>query len=429
MTEISSVSSRIEDVSDADPAVRRALRENRAREKAAFRLKEEREAELARLAARPDVSPELEPFLKLLGADNSPKALAERVGRQVVAMLCLQAPLELFEAAGLQPLRLLSGSIVGASCAPPGLPALMCPPMRALMGEISADPELARLNWIIPTTCDWASGMDSLKERCFGDMGEVKIIDLPRRKENPAARRRWLEEIAELWQYLQKLSGARKNRRHLLQAVQVMEEARKALGQLISLRREGRVPAVWFFAAVQAFYCVEAVKWTEAVRSACRHFASLEVRPKIGVFLTGSPVVFPNFKFLHLLDEAEFDVLGDDMCSGERFLCRHAALKDPSERGILEALAETSHDGCLCPVFVENKRRLAPIMEAVSGVEAKAVIFHLLKGCHPYEMDSVVLDKSLHDLDMRFFRLETDYGQEDDRNLLTRLEALRSSIS
>jgi hypothetical protein len=44
-------------------------------------------------------------------------------------------------------------------------------------------------------------------------------------------------------------------------------------------------------------------------------------------------------------------------------------------------------------------------------------------------MDSVVLDKSLHDLDMRFFRLETDYGQEDDRNLLTRLEALRSSIS
>ncbi|MDR1310037.1 MAG: 2-hydroxyacyl-CoA dehydratase family protein, partial [Deltaproteobacteria bacterium] len=147
-----------------------------------------------------------------------------------------------------------------------------------------------------------------------------------------------------------------------------------------------------------------------------------------GVFLSGSPIVFPNFKILRLLDDLGYAVLGDDMCSGERLIGRHVALKDRSEEGLLAALAESAHEGCLCPVFVENRRRLGPILEAAAEADVRGVVFHLLKGCHHYEMDSLALEGDLAANGLRFLRLETDYTAEDRGSLSTRLEAFRPTL-
>ncbi|MDR0621152.1 MAG: 2-hydroxyacyl-CoA dehydratase family protein [Deltaproteobacteria bacterium] len=416
-----------------------ALRAERLRARARERIDLEINNELALLAGREGHGPALEYFLNLLGQDLSPAALAERLGRKVVGLMCLQVPLELFLALDLQPLRLYGGALGAAKSAPPGLPALMCPLLRSLMGEMVKEPSLGRLDWVIPTTCDWVSGFESLRELSFTDVGSARFVELPRRKENPQASERWLSEVAGLWEHLKKISGRKAGRRELLAAVATMEAARSALGKLISLRRKGLVPAAYFFAIAYSFFFDSAQAWTKAVQGAADHFAAGQaVDQKTapagpagtgpGLFLTGSPIVFPNFKLLHLLEELNLTVLGEDMCSGERLLFRHVAIKDTSEVGLLRALAETTHDGCLCPVFVENRRRLGPIMEAVGEAPIKGVAFHLLKGCHPYEMDSLTLEAELLDNGVRFVRLETDYTPEDRGNLMTRLEAFKSTL-
>jgi benzoyl-CoA reductase/2-hydroxyglutaryl-CoA dehydratase subunit BcrC/BadD/HgdB len=304
------------------------------------------------------------------------------------------------------------------------------------MGEVVREPSLLGLDWVIPTTCDWVSGFESLSSLYFKRPGSFRFVELPRRKENPMASERWLSEIWGLWEYLKAISGIKAGRRELASGVAAMEEARSALGRLVRLRREGRVPAVYFFLIAYAFFFDSAPAWAKATMEACDYFGSLGAQlspgpatgPLGGVFLTGSPIIFPNFKVPRLLDELGLPLLGDDMCSGERLLYRRLAVKDNSEAGLIRALAETSHEGCLCPVFVENRRRLGPIMEAVKEADISGVVFHLLKGCHPYEMDSLALERDLAENNVRFVKLETDYAPEDRGNLMTRLEAFKSTL-
>ncbi|MDR1295842.1 MAG: 2-hydroxyacyl-CoA dehydratase family protein [Deltaproteobacteria bacterium] len=421
-------------------------RAEKIREKAGKRILAEWEAERALLSARDDRHESLDYFLDLVKAPPSPSEIEARLRSRVVGVVCLQAPPELFLALGLHPHRLYGGSL-NAAAAQPGLPALMCPLLKSLMGEMAADPGTAGIPWILPTTCDWTAGLPSLKDVYFPGSGDVRVVDLPRSKENPVSTEGWFLEMAGLWKYLKTLADRKPSRGGLLAAVGTVERARAAFGETVRLRREGRVPAVWFLLAARTFFFDRAENWTRAVEGANKHFAALEPKLKNGVFLTGSPVVYPNFKLLHLLEEAGFSVLGDDLCSGERLLFRHVALKDKSVEGVLRALAQTCHDGCLCPVFVENKRRLGPVVEAVrecavgggktarppggdktAGSAVRGVVFHLLKGCHPYEIDSVVLERETRRLGLRFIRLETDYAAEDRLTISNRLEALRPTL-
>ncbi|MDR2366617.1 MAG: 2-hydroxyacyl-CoA dehydratase family protein [Deltaproteobacteria bacterium] len=403
-------------------------RAERARARARDRIDRETNDALAALAQRDDYGEAIDYFANILRQDNSPPALAARLGRKVVGLMCLQVPPELFVALGLQPLRLYGGSLGAAKSSPPGLPALMCPLLRSLMGELVKEPSLGTLDWVIPTTCDWVSGFESLRELWFHDTGTVRMVELPRRKEHPQATERWLSEVKGLWDHLKGLAGRKAGRKELLFALEALEAARAALGRLTALRRAGQVPAVYFFLFTHSFFFDSVPSWSKAVHGAADHLAARKPAPGPGVFLTGSPIVFPNLKPLRLFDDLGLPVLGDDMCSGERLLFRHVALRDTSEAGILRALSETTHDGCLCPVFAENRRRLGPIMEAKAEAGVKGVVFHLLKGCHPYEMDSLTLERDLAENDTRFIRLETDYAPEDGGNLLTRLEAFKSTL-
>jgi benzoyl-CoA reductase/2-hydroxyglutaryl-CoA dehydratase subunit BcrC/BadD/HgdB len=52
----------------------------------------------------------------------------------------------------------------------------------------------------------------------------------------------------------------------------------------------------------------------------------------------------------------------------------------------------------------------------------------VLKGCHPYDMESCLLEDPITRRGLKFLRLETDYTAEDGRNLLTRIEAFRQTL-
>ena len=56
------------------------------------------------------------------------------------------------------------------------------------------------------------------------------------------------------------------------------------------------------------------------------------------------------------------------------------------------------------------------------------MIFHVLKGCHPYDMESCLLEAPIKAKGLKFLRLETDYTAEDSRNLLTRIEAFQQTL-
>lgn len=398
----------------------------------ALRLEEKRQAELNReldaLAARDDFHPALTYFLDLLRTGFAPETVSRRTGRPVVNLLCLQAPLELFHAYGLQPLKIFSGSQVAGQLAAPKLPALMCPMLKAALGALELAGGAADQPWVIPTTCDWVVKFREMADLCgLPASGPCHWLELPHLKDAPRARERWLEEVLRLRDFLAEVSGRRLRRRALADSVAVFQKTRRAFARLIEARRAGRVPTVWFLIIANSFFMDRVETWTAALERALEAFPN-RTTVKGLVYLAGSPIFFPNFKLLHLLEAAGLTVAADDLCSSERLFPAHLAVDDPSEFGLLRALAETYHQGCLCPTFGDNERRINAIHGAVRTAAVKGVVFQVLKGCHPYDLESFTLEEPLKKAGLKFLKLETDYTAEDARNLLTRLEAFSHNL-
>lgn len=133
-------------------------------------------------------------------------------------------------------------------------------------------------------------------------------------------------------------------------------------------------------------------------------------------------------KLLELAEQAGMRVVADDLCSSERALPGGVVYKDTSAEGMLRALAERYHKACVCPTFADNDRRINNILSITKENNLKGVVFNLLKGCHPYDIEAITIEKKLKEHGLKFLKLETDYGKEDSQNILTRLEAFRQTL-
>lgn len=409
-------------------------REKRIKSKILAKCQEELRQEAELLRARPDFFPELGYFLNLLEAGSDASVIAERVNKPVAALLCLQAPLELFHAHGIHPFKIFGGSQVSPRMSAPALPAVMCPMLRSALGLLqvqSSRPEESEggwAAWVVPTTCDWVVKFSEMMETCGCPVrSPVYRLELPHLKDRPESQSRWLEEVYGLRDFLRGISGRKVSRRDLERSMQVYQQAWHVFDGLIRLRREGKVPAVWFAVMTNAFFYDDVEEWTRRIQATLPGFSSCR-NTGLPVYLAGSPIFFPNLKMLHLLEEAGLFVRMDDLCSSERLFPGAVWYDDPSEHGLLKAMAQRYHQGCLCPTFADNDRRVNNIISDAHRVLYDGVVFQVLKGCHPFDLESLVLERKLKEEGLKYLRLETDYTSEDSQNLLTRLEAYKTTL-
>ncbi|MDR2450291.1 MAG: 2-hydroxyacyl-CoA dehydratase family protein [Candidatus Accumulibacter sp.] len=382
---------------------------------------------LAALRNREDYRSEFDAFLELL-SDTSDAAAARRSGRPVLKLLCVQAPLELIHAAGFHPFRVFGGSLAAAALAAGNLPALTCPLLRAVLGELRLKASPAA-GWILPTTCDWVVKFpEMLRLSGVEDSPQIEWLELPRLKSRPDSRERWLTEIWRLKEFLEKLAGRKIGRKTLLESIGRYARAAAARQKLREARIEGRLSPLWFMLVMSAFFLDEAGGWAARVERLLPALTRRRENSGGRIFLAGSPIVFPNFKLPLLLEEAGLTAVADDLCSSERLFPGTLTTGDGSVFGLVSALAGSYHQGCLCPVFADNERRINNILNQRREAAFQGVVLGVLKGCHPYDLESYSLEEPLKAQGLKFIRLETDYTQEDRQNLLTRLEAYRETI-
>ncbi len=405
------------------------------------RRRAEIDDEIAALTAREEYFPALQYFTRVASDGLDPRKVAERVQKPVLALMCLQAPLELFHAFGLHPLKIFSGSQVAARLSAPSVSTLMCPMLRSALGALQLDAPAVPADagvpivadhafsaWVLPTTCDWVVRFPEMMENCgYSRTKQLHYLELPHLKDGERGQARWLEEIYNLRDFLARLTGKKLSRKNLLRSIELYHEAWQALSQLTDLRRKGLVPGLWYALIVNAFFLCDVADWTQALKAALHGFKRQQgSRPR--VMLAGSPIFFPNFKVLHLIEQAGLELVADDLCSGERVFPGGIFVKDTSEFGLMQALAERYHQGCLCPTFAENDRRLANILNPERQKQVAGVIFHVLKGCHPFDVSSFTLERRMREGPLKYIKLETDYTSEDSQTLLTRLEAFRGTL-
>lgn len=392
------------------------------------RMMAECEDQLSDIRHRTDYTPELAPFLDSLRLSMFPAEFIKKTDKTTIMTLCIQAPMELFHAAGVQVFKLACGSYAAQNLAPLQYPALTCPMIKSLAGILQPDGELdvKPQKIVIPTTCDWVVKFSELTG--LYDTSDIHFMELPHLRENERSSRRWLEEIQEFKHWLEKITGKRISPKALYQSIQHYLKAWELFCRLIDLRRAQKLPAIHFAVIANALPYLDINEW---ITHTAAYISGLEVAEKqhAPILLTGSPIVFPNYKLLNLIENAGMSVAADDICSLERVFPGAVTFEDRSEYALLRALSERNHKACICPTFADNHRRINAIFNILEQEKIKGIIFHVLKGCHPYDMESGMLEPLLKEKGFRFLKIETDYVKEDEQNIVTRLEAFRRTLN
>ncbi|MEN6413541.1 MAG: 2-hydroxyacyl-CoA dehydratase family protein [Veillonellales bacterium] len=405
--------------------------ERRIRQKTKIyeKICEEYDQEIKLLKERTDYIAEFGYFLDLLTRPLRPSDLREKVGRPLIGLFCIQAPLELFYALGVHPVKLCSGSYSAQRLSASYLPVLMCPMLKSYIGSMELeDAALSGYDAVIvPTTCDWVVKMPEIVKETIG---HLHYLELPHIKQNEKGQQRWLEEIYTLKQFLEQKTGNRLKRQNLVDSMNQFMNIWRLFQELIDLKRKQRIADIWFFSIANTFMLDDPERWAKNLEFVIKRLQAESLRPvnPYKIFLAGSPIIFPNLKMLHLIEQAGMTVCADDLCSSERIFPGATVYDDPSERGLLKALAERYHKACICPTFADNERRVNNILKITAEHSITGIIFHILKGCHPYDIESFTIEENLKAKGLKFLKIETDYVKEDGQNILTRLEAFKQTL-
>jgi benzoyl-CoA reductase/2-hydroxyglutaryl-CoA dehydratase subunit BcrC/BadD/HgdB len=382
---------------------------------------------LQRLASVPDRPAAMEPFDDLLGGTWRLEQLAAD-DRPVVGTLCNFVPEEVVLASGAIPIRLDLGLAAAAEAAERVLPADLCPEVKALVGA-----HLGRLPYfehtdllVIPTACD---GKKKLVAG-LGEQREVWMMELPQIRDSVRSRELWTAEVKALARRVRKLSGRRLLRRgELGRAIDLLNQRTALARRLNELRWEDptRLGGRDAFLVMQASFVADPSWWVERTTNL---LAELEAsRPRRGhdevvrVLITGSPVLFPDFSLLHLIEESGAVVIADEMCSGTQRLYNPTVIDESTTSGMLRAVADKTLLPCTCPCFVSSDLRVDRILELARRSVARGVIHHTLRLCQLFDLEAPRVAAALKAEGLPMLALHAEYSTEAPAALKNRVEA------
>jgi benzoyl-CoA reductase/2-hydroxyglutaryl-CoA dehydratase subunit BcrC/BadD/HgdB len=403
------------------------------------KTKEKISAELKRLAHLDNRAEAMGYFDEMAHVDSvRAKEIEEfkEKGGKVVGTFCHFVPLEIIDASGCLPLRLGCGhhATVGVGESFLGDPNL-CPLAKSMAGCAIIDdfPLYSQCDYIIgPSPCDAKLKLgEALKE-----ISPLLTMNIPRVKEGESIRRQWIEEIKNVRDALENLTGKKIDKKSLKRSIVKYQKAHKAWRTLLSLRRKHNV--IWgrdFLLVGWVSFVDDIERWTREVTRLTEELKAMASTGKLviprtapRVMLAGSPVVWPNWKLPNLVEESGAIIVADEMCSGTRTFYDPVVVDEWTDRSMIEAIAERYLYPCTCPCFSPNVEREDHVSREIEDSGAEGVVFHVLQGCHLHTLDASRLSRPLKDKGIPVLTIRSEYQDGDIGQIKVRVEAFLEMI-
>ncbi|MCJ2557285.1 MAG: 2-hydroxyacyl-CoA dehydratase family protein [Candidatus Thermoplasmatota archaeon] len=403
------------------------------------RTKEKISAELAKLASLKNRAKAMDYFDEMAQIDGPRAKEIEEFkakGGKVIGTFCHFVPLEIIDASGCLPLRLGCGhhATVGVGESYLGDPNL-CPLAKSMAGCAIVDdfPLYSQCDYIIaPSPCDAKLKLgEALKE-----IGPLLTMNVPRVKEGESIRKQWIEEIKNVRDALEKITGKKIDKKSLKRSIIKYQKAHKAWRTLLSQKRKANV--IWgrdFLLVGWVSFIDDIERWTREVTKLTKELKSMASAGKLvagkstpRVMLAGSPVVWPNWKLPNLLEESGAIIVSDELCSGTRTFYDPVVTDEWTERAMIVAIAERYLYPCTCPCFSPNVEREDSVMREIKESRAEGVVFHVLQGCHLHTLDASRLSRPLKDKGIPVLTIRSEYQDGDIGQIKVRVEAFLEMI-
>ncbi len=354
---------------------------------------------------------------------------AKEAGRKIVGAFCVFAPEEITLAAGAVQVGLCAGAEAGKDAAEKVLPRNTCALIKSFVGFKLARlcPYLESCDMVIgETTCD---GKKKAYE-IFEEYAPVYVMEIPQMK-RACDRDLWMTEMLRYKDKMEELSGKAITAESLRDAIKLVNDRRRALQRLNSLRAASPVPISGRDVLLinQVSFYDDPVRFTASINKLCdeiedRVKAGEGVAPKDAprLLLSGCPMAVPNWKLPYVIESSGAVIVGEESCIGAR------NTRDLVDEGgktmdeFMNALADRyMRIDCAC--FTPNTERLGNIASMAKDLKADGVIHYGLSFCQPYAIEAYKVERAMKDAGVPMLSIETDYSMEDVEQLKTRVEA------
>ena len=356
-------------------------------------------------------------------------------GRKVIGSFCVFVPEEIVRAADATLVGLCTGADFATEEVEKLLPRNTCSLIKSAFGFKLGKvcPYIEASDMIVgENTCDGKKkSFETLKDL----VSKFHIMDIPQMK-SVEGRALLKAEYLRFKEAVEELTGVTIDAARLKKGIEIVNNKRKAIHRLASLRRANPAPISGLDALLvnQVYFYDDPTRFTDSVNKICDEMEARieknegvvpEATPRI--LLSGCPMAVPNWKLPWIIETTGAVIVGEESCVGERGTRNLTGDAASTANELMEAIVDR-HFNVDCAIFTPNPDRLDHIVEMYEAYQADGVIHYSLQFCQPYLMESMPVEKALEAKNIPSLRIETDYSLEDVGQLKTRVEAFLEMV-
>ncbi len=358
----------------------------------------------------------------------------KETGGKVVGYTCSFAPVELFYAAGILPVRLRGINATGMEIADAYYGPFVCSFPKALL-QLAGSGRYAFLDGVVISNgCDTMRRLDD----CWRKMGQdikgsappwLHYVDVPHKPDGHALD--WyVNQIKKMIAAVEKQFNVTISKKALRQAVRKQNQVRSLLWELEKLRQDDclKVTGAEAYTAIVAgtvmprdSYAGHLSDLISDIRSRTTDLAVNRKR----LFLSGS--VCDDFELISLIEESDAVVAGENVCFGVRTEDDFVdETRDP-----VTALAAKYLSGSVCPRMLGwYRERTALLMHRIKHLKVDGVIMQNIRFCDLHGSENGLFERDLEKTGLPSLRIEREYGPLVDRGRLKmRVDAFMEQLA
>ncbi|MSM38996.1 MAG: 2-hydroxyacyl-CoA dehydratase [Geobacter sp.] len=359
---------------------------------------------------------------------------AKKEGRPVVGTFCVYVPEEIIMAVDGVCVGLCGGAQGSIADAEKVLPRNICPMVKSAFGFKIGKicPYFQAVDFVYgETTCDAKKKTWELLDREV----PTHVMEIPQMKRE-RDKALWIEEVRDFKAKVEEVSGKTATTERIAASITTMNNKRRALQRLNSLRHHNPAPISGkdMLLIQQIAFYDDPVRFTSRVNELCdelegRIASGSAVAPVSAprVLVSGTPMALPNWKLHHLIESGGGVVVNEESCIGTRY---YKDLTDESATTLDEQLALLTERYMKidCSCFTPNDERVEQVLAEYRASGAQGIIDYCLQFCHTYNIEAVKIREMCEREGIPFLAIESDYSPEDIGQLQTRIEAFLEQL-
>ncbi|TJX14445.1 2-hydroxyacyl-CoA dehydratase [Tissierella creatinini] len=349
-------------------------------------------------------------------------------GNKIAGTFCSFTPLEVLDAANVNPVNLSSYNNDLIKYGESDLPRNLCPLVKSSYGAIiSNNNKFAELADLIigQASCDGKKKMYELLE----NYKETYIMQLPQGVDRPYSSSMWLSEVNYLIKYLENKYGIDITEDKLRQAALLRNKIKSLYNQLFSLSKLDPPPISGYdtYKIIEDAElnlnlndrCEKMRKTIDSILDTYKSSSSSNNKGKKRILITGCPIGGVLEKVVKPIESNDGLVVCFENCSGIKL---YRNLVNADLDNIVKAIAD-SYLNIGCAVMSPNTKRMDLLPELIEEFKVDGVVEVVLQTCHSYSIESKAVKKLVTNLDKPYLMIETDFSETNIEQIRTRITA------